>query len=673
MRRASTRATGFVRLVVAAVLAATSITAWPAAAPAEVRAATPSLTLVTATTYEVRPDEGRVAVTVRITATNTLKDTLTRRYFFDQGFLSVQPGTSNFGLAAPSGSPSVAVSSRSEDGVLLRLRFGSRIAAGKSLALTLTYDLADPGGAPDRPVRITPSLVLFQAWAYASAETPGSSVELRMPEGYSVALGRGPLEGPTVDAAGWQVFSSGSLAMPLTFVADITADRPGGYVDDLVEVPLGTESAAILFRAWPDDPDWLARVRDLVVAGLPVMAEDIGLAWGHDRPLAFTETYVRAGGGYAALFDPAAGIAQIGYAADPGVVLHEAAHAWFNGGLVADRWIAEAFASLYAERAAAGLGLEISSPELADAPLGLAFQLNTWDAAGVATAEEDAFGFAAALILAREIAELVGDEALTVTWQAAAAGQPAYQPPGAASTAAETGAAPPDWRGLLDLLKANADPAVAADLERLWRRWVLRPTDAPLLAARAAAREAYAATLATAAPWPLPRSIRDAMRAWQFEAATRLMADAEGIVRQREAIGEAAEALGLVPPPALRDAFEGEDPFREAPAEAAAELAALGQIGAAEDAQISNPGLFDRLGLIGIEPEANLAAARDAFEAGDQDAAIASAASAEADWQSVPDIARGRLIGGTLLLAAVILVAWLVGQRRLRRRRGWAG
>ena len=32
-------------------------------------------------------------------------------------------------------------------------------------------------------------------------------------------------------------------------------------------------------------------------------------------------------------------------------MLHEAAHAWFNGGFVADRWMAEGFASYYASRA----------------------------------------------------------------------------------------------------------------------------------------------------------------------------------------------------------------------------------------------------------------------------------------------------------------------------------
>jgi len=65
----------------------------PALAPAPVAAARPDLTLVGQTTYDVRPDEGRVAVTVRLRATNHLRDTVTRRFFFRTAVLTVLPGT----------------------------------------------------------------------------------------------------------------------------------------------------------------------------------------------------------------------------------------------------------------------------------------------------------------------------------------------------------------------------------------------------------------------------------------------------------------------------------------------------------------------------------------------------------------------------------------------------
>ena len=69
-----------------------------------------------------------------------------------------------------------------------------------------------------------------------------------------------------------------------------------------------------------------------------------------------TRPSIRTTGGFAGLFDPADRRIEIAYTASDGVVLHELAHAWFNGRLVADRWAAEGFASYYAELAADELG-----------------------------------------------------------------------------------------------------------------------------------------------------------------------------------------------------------------------------------------------------------------------------------------------------------------------------
>lgn len=681
MRRRGTQTWARARRVLLALLLAVSVPGLgQAVAPSPARAALPDLTLVTATTYDVLPDEGRVAATVRITATNRRRDTATRRFYFVEGYLAVLPGASNFRLRAPAGSPSVTVSSRTASGVLLRLRFGSQLGAGKSIGLTLTFDLVDPGGSPDRVVRISPSLVSFQAWASASAATPGSSVEVRIPAGYNVVLGRGPLAGPTTDAAGRQVFTSGPLKAPLAFVADISADRAGGYVEGRRSATVGEGTAIVTFRAWPDDPGWRDRVSDVVLRSLPVLGEAIGAPWPFGEPLTITETLVRDPGGAVGILDPGTARLGLAYLAQPAVILHEMAHGWFNGRLVADRWIAEGFATYYANRAAAALAITTEPPQPAEVPETAPFPLNAWSPTGTGTEQGDA-GAAAAFALAAKIAALVGDDALRATWRAAAAGEPAYRQPEPArgvatetgrSAAAETGAPPPDWRALLDLLEENADPGDAAALEELWRRWVTRPADAALLDARTAAREKYAATVGAAAPWALPRSVRDALRAWQFDAANQLMDDATALLRQRAAVGEAAAAVGLAPPGALRVAFEGGDGFAAAAAEAAAELAAIGQIRAAEAARIGAPGLIDRLGLLGTDPDTGLRAARAAFQAGDQDAALAGSSEALAAWRSVPEVARGRLLSSALLGLAVLLLAWLIWQRRhLSRAPGW--
>ena len=74
--------------------------------------------------------------------------------------------------------------------------------------------------------------------------------------------------------------------------------------------------------------------------------------------LSIQEAVGRSTGGYAGLFDPKAGEVEIAYFADDPVVLHEAAHSWFNGSLLADRWANEAFASYYGFEAAKDLGVE---------------------------------------------------------------------------------------------------------------------------------------------------------------------------------------------------------------------------------------------------------------------------------------------------------------------------
>ena len=101
-------------------------------------------------------------------------------------------------------------------------------------------------------------------------------------------------------------------------------------------------------RAWPDDPEWSQRVGDLV-GGRPAGAvlPDRARAGRARAGSTVQEAASRSTGGYAGLFDPSDGLIEVAYYAEDFVVLHEAAHAWFNGALLADRWANEAFASYY--------------------------------------------------------------------------------------------------------------------------------------------------------------------------------------------------------------------------------------------------------------------------------------------------------------------------------------
>ena len=629
-------------------------------------AASPPVTLVAATTYDALPDEHRVAVTVKITATSTLKDTVTRRFYSDRAYLAVPASATKLRISAASGKPSVTVSSRKADAAVLLVRFGSQLAAGKSISLTLTFDIADPGGAPDRVLRISPSLVLFSAWGIGTDGVAGSTVRVRFPSGYGVSIGRGPLSGPVTESDGHLVYASAPLSTPGTFVADLAADRPGLLVDGHRSVSVGSRTVELNIRAWPDDPDWRAQISDMLTRGLPALGAAIGVDWLIGPTLEVRET-ISATAGEAGTgsegaggFDAAAGRLDIPYTADPTVVLHGAAHAWFNATLVGDRWIAEGFAGLATAEAGSALGVQIRSPAMTVEALGHAVPLNGWVVGG----PNDDFGYAASLQLARNIAARAGTTALRAAWADAATGTVAYQPMDplvdGPVDAPERGAGPVDWRTLLDLIEEHSDRS----FDGLWRAWVVRPSDAALLDARAGARVLYAATVKAAAPWVPPRSVRDSMRAWQFDAATNELQDLMSVIDQRESITRAAAAAGLQPPAALRHVFEGTSGVAAAAAEAVTEQAVIDVFNEALAGEPTDPGAMTVIGVLGTDPQAEIVAAREAFAAGDLDATVSHARAARAIWAGADDVGGRRIISGATLAFAVVVLLWLLVHRR---------
>jgi hypothetical protein len=649
----------------AALLIAAALGFVPALAPERVAAATPSLTIVGAATYDVLPEEGRVAVRVKLTATNRLKNTSTKRFFFRTGFITVLPGTSAFKLSGGSGTPKVSVSSKTDTYTNLKIDLGANLAAGKSTTLTLTFDIRDPGGAPDRAIRISRSIVSFAAWAVATPETKGASVDVRMPTGYGVTVGRGPLDGPIPEGTDHELWSSGTLAKPLDFVADVSADRPTDYVETSLSIDLSTGPATVLLRAWPDDAAWRDRVSSLVQRALPILEEEIGVPWPIDGPLAVHEALIRNTGGYAGLFDPAQRSIEIAYAAPDGVVLHELAHAWFNGRLVADRWAAEAFASYYAGLIAAKLGVDPAAPVLPSEPSPAAIPLNAWGPSGSEPTDSETWAYAASLQLAREIASRARDEGLRVVWSKAAHGTGAYQP---GPTTVEPADGPPDWRGLIDLLEDNT----TGEFGDLWRTWVARPEDVPLLADRAVARAQYEESVALAREWELPPAARQAMRAWRFDVARELLAASDVVQGQRDQLKSTSEAAGLTLPDRLRATFEGPGGVAAAASEANAEQATVDAIVAAQAARPTATGIVDdvftAVGLFFDAPDRRLATAQEALTSGDLQTAYAEAQMAEASWRYAGDVGRSRLLSVALLLVAFVLLIGLVRERRRRKR-----
>ncbi len=655
---------------VAALVVAVGLLGMPVGptAPGEVAAATPDLTIVGKARYDVQPAQQRIRVIVDLTLRNRLKDTTTKRYYFDEAFLAVPASASSYKLDWDgAGSPAVTVNKRTADATILRLRLGARLFSGKTAAYRLTFYLKDPGGKATRELRVGEALVSFPVWAYASDDTPGASTTVVFPAGYEVVVEAGSIPEPEVDDQGRTIFRSGVLERPLEFFAYLVADKPASFVETPLAPSVQGEPAEVIVRAWPDDEAWGDRVSKLVEGALPALGERIGLPWTHEEPLIVQEALSRTTGGYAGLFDPSGGRVEIAYYAGNLVVLHEAAHAWFNGSLLADRWANEAFASYYAAVVAGDLELRVTPDTLTDdSPKGEAdtepLDLNAWGPVGSMDAATEDQAYAASYDLAVLLAERAGEDGLRAVWAAAADEVGGYQPSWGVTERIE-GA--PDWRGLLDLFEADGQA-----YDDLWRTWVARPEDLPLLDARAAARERLDEVSEAAGDWRLPRQIRDAMRAWQFDDATILLDGAATVLAGRDEVAAAAAVAGLTPSDTLEAAFEDEDGFDDATTDIESQLEVIDRYQQARALRPTDPSPLMALGLWGTAPEASLVEAADAYGRGDLRTAATAADTAAAIWSDAERVGTGR--AGSLfalLLAAIIAVLMLVTSVRRRRRR----
>jgi len=655
MRRIATL--GAAVLAAAALLPAAGVLPVGTPGAATRASAAAGLTTTADARYVVDPDAHRVHVAVTLAATNHLADTKTHRYFFDRAFLAVPPSTSAFKITSSGASPRVAVTVRHSTYNLLRIDFGKQLAAGATRTFNLSFDIADTGGAATRATRIGTSLVTFTAWGLGTREATGGSVTVVFPTGFTVDVHAAGLGPGTPDVAGNTVFTTGHLANPLTFSASFAADRPSAFTETNLEVAVGSETVPITIRSWPDDPAWTKRVSGLLERGLPALSKAIGLPWTAAKPLVVQEAVSRNSTGFAGRYDPAAGTIEIAYYASSFVILHEAAHAWFDGRLLADRWATEGFSSYYAIEAARAIKEKgVAGDALTPALDKVRVALNAWDgpAADGSTTPLDDAEYAAALSVASATAKLAGPQGLAPIWQAIAEGRAPYQPIGPGVDLERTDGAP-DWRGLLDLL---ADHGI--DATGIWATWVVRPSDARLLADRDAARTEYAKLADRAATWRLPRVVRDALRVWQYGQATELFASANRALDDRDTVLAAAGSAGLAVPSTMETDFEGPRGFAAASAEADAEMAAISAYRDAAAARPGTPNPLQSIGLWNADPNSLLAAAATAFSAGDLRTTVADAAFAGAIWTSAPEVGRNRLLAVSASLAAVLVGSWLV-------------
>jgi hypothetical protein len=634
-------------------------------APMPARAADGGLVVLAQTRYEVVPEESRVRITIDAVATSFEPDEPDARVFYSGITFAVQPGASNVAATAGGGSLAADIVGQSDDYTTIEVTFGRRVFFGESYAYAVSFDLVDEGGAGNRDVRISRSVVAFPVWAFGTTGEAGSSVRVEMPEGYAPDVQGGEMS--RTQAAGGGTVLSARPDDPFAFFAYISADRPGAFVGTTLSLPVGEVTASILIRAWDDDPDWGLRLTGVMTDGLPTLQSLIGVAYPVVGRLIVEEAATSRLGEYAGIYNDATNTIQVRYDADAFVALHEAAHIWFNGDLFRERWINEAWAEFYGVSAGERIGASGETYHLSEELLDARIPLNDWGAIGIESPDVEDFAYAATYELAGLIVERTDLVELQSVWRAADAREAAYQPVHADQRIIGVAASQPDWQRLLDLLEERT----GAGYVDLWETWVVNQEQQPLLGERSDARLLYVEIVDEAGAWELPGSIRSQLGAWSFDEATEELELARAVLVQRDRIEDGAAALDLEAPTALRSAFEGGDGLAAAAEEANLELDVLDLIGSTENRVADAPSALERIGLLGSDPAADLAAARDAFEAGDMAVANREAGAATAARGAAGALGRDRVVlaGAALLgLNGAALAASSVRRGRRGRR-----
>ncbi len=652
-----------IRALAGAILFLALGSAWQIVAPASVSAAQTDLTFISSSTWSADPALGRVHVLASITATSHTTDGAGRHYYYDRLQLTLPQGSTSV-TANSAGQPlAIAVLSAPPSGVVLAVSLGQRLYSGESASLDVAFDLVDSGGSTDRDLRFGRNLLSFPVSAFGSPGTPGSSVTVVFPSSFTVQEEFGGLT-RAVSGPGEIVFASGVIDDATTLNAWFTAVQPVPASDFSVRsITIGP--LEVTLRYWADDPGWADQVERVLRSGYPVLRDLIGLGDPIGTTLAVEEASTQQLGGFSGAFDQTNRQVQISYFADPFVIVHEAAHMWFNNELSPDRWVNEGFASYYAQQTIDTLGLIGHAPVLTDRLRKAAVPINDWVLVGQPSSATDGFLYGASLDVARQIAAVAGQDGLRAVWVAARSGRAAYQPTNGPRDEF-LGHGGSDWRRLLDLLEQTTGRSFVP----IWRGWVVDSSQAGLLLQRGTTLDAYAEAQTAAGSWNLPPEVRRSLDNWEFDRATALIAQSRVILNQREQIEAEAAGEGLAPPATLERAFETAG-LIAASSEATSELAVLQELASARQASIQGEGegVARSVGLIGTDPQANLDAARAAFAKGDLGRAMSQATVARSSWASASTSGQIRVAGALCVLAGlVILIVLLVWMRRGRSR-----
>lgn len=648
---------GFARRVSGALAATAAAVISLVIVPATPAAADNGLRVEASSSYEARPGEGVVKVAVAINLTNTTVDqpqgNIIRRQFFSG--ISVPVAAPAAAVTAVSGAEQLAADLVPINEYVARVDVAfPNLFSGQTRSVMLTYDITGTRPRSTGVVRINPAYVSFLAIAVGD---PGlGSVRVAVPGGFQAET-----VGATMRRAsegGSTVFTATGVEQPLRFSALVSArnDTALGRVD----ADVGARD--ILIRPWPGDDEWTKFVANQVTAGIPVLEQLIGQPWPLTAQLKVVEAATPYLRGYAGWFAPTTSTIEVGERLDAEIMLHELSHAWFNRELFAERWINEGFADTFAALAHESLGNKADRPDTPNAAEGAKVRLSQWETpigSPTEVAAIESYGYNASFFVIDQIAREVGTDKMRAVITAARDDVPAY-----GGEPRELGDLATDTRRLLDLFDNVASSARAGEL---FKSYVFTDRDAPALAARATARDAYRALADASDGWRAPALVRKPLGEWRFDEANAAIAAANRVVEVRDRIAAGSDRIGAAPSGALRERYETASTDLDAASELAGrQLAVVEHLGRAHDLVHASRNPVQKIGLLFDHPGRRFERGRAAYEADDLDRAQALAAQTERliDGAQTAGLQRSGLAG---VVAAAGGGAALYSRRRARR------
>ncbi|HEY5624875.1 MAG TPA: hypothetical protein VIT93_00145 [Dehalococcoidia bacterium] len=609
--------------------------------------------VTTSVNYDVRAEEGDVLVTWDVSATNN------------------SAGSFIFSIPVPVLSGATEVSARSEGGALLAtsaeptaidwldlliVSFDRNVFFRDQYDFSVSYVLPETrqGVLLVTPFYVFVPLVTAGDEAAVTATTPNGSQ-------WSASL-----EPDECDELAGTLTCSGSENV--YFAGLLEVSQPDAKKRDSFDVQIGAGgSVAVSIEYFESEDDAAAHQREVIEETMSLIADAYGIPYQNAVSITVTHSGRQSVLGYGGLTGCSEARCEI--LISPGArdftLVHELAHLWSN--IFTARWLSEGFADWVATQVAeeAPQGLitgDLTTTSTASVPL----QLDEWEDAGLLIGAPDeviertAAGYDYSLRFVRTLADEVGAETLREVNR----------------TLAESGE-PADSRRYMDVLEEVSD----RNLDSVFLLWVFPESSRELIEDRREARDYYtdvAEQLSSVGISEEPLILaREAILDWRFAGAqSQLSTVEENIDRALELqdglsrLKDDGDALGLAVPDSIAAAISNWD-FDAADDLIESARAALAAYGVAQERLAEPRNLWQRFGLLGDDPDGELAKAREAFEDGRFERARERSAAAV---DIVGDASRSAML--RLLVVAGIFSAfsggigvayWIAMLRRRRR------